>query len=463
MRVLTALVKWIVIALVVVVAAIGTWLFASPPALIRVGAGYVAKIVCSNTFIAGRDPQQVLGLDVQAPGDATLKFFDIKVDEDKQTVRAALLGYFGATYAVRRTGFGCTTVPDGEVDAAQQNIVTPPDYMQPNEDALWPKGEQVGEQRTDVAALLDDPKLTGPGMRAVVVVRNGRIIAEAYGDGFGPETKLLGWSMTKTVNAAIIGTLVGAGKLTLDQKNLFEEWNGDGRANITLADLLAMSSGLHFNEDYGDVSDVTRMLYLEPDMAAFAAGMPLDHDPGSVFAYSSGTAVMLARIWQDALGGGEEALHWPQEALFGPVGMTSAVFETDESGTFVGSSYLYATAHDWARFGQLLLDNGTWDGVQILPADYARMMHEEAPASDGTYGKGQVWLVGPPGEQKPEEDYAAGMPDDAYWLQGHDGQTVAIVPSRNLVVVRLGLTPSNLGYRPQHLVAAVVKAVTAPE
>ncbi len=300
-------------------------------------------------------------------------------------------------------------------------------------------------------------------MRAVVVVRDGRIIAEAYGDGFGPKTPLLGWSMTKTVNAAIIGTVIGAGKLGLDQTNLFDGWKGDGRADITLADMLAMSSGLHFNEDYGDVSDVTRMLYLEPDMAGFAAAMPLDHEPGTVFSYSSGTGVMLARIWMNAVGGGETALHWPHDALFAPLGMTSAVFETDEAGTFVGSSYLYATAHDWARFGQFLLQDGAWNGEQILPDGYVKMMHEPAPASDGVYGKGQTWLVGPSDVEKAGQDIPLGVPDDTYWMQGHDGQTIAIVPSRKLVVVRLGLTPSKLRYQPQRLVAAVVKAVTKPE
>ncbi len=269
--------------------------------------------------------------------------------------------------------------------------------------------------------------------------------------------------MTKTVNAAILGTVVAAGKLGLDDKGLFANWKADGRKDITVADLMAMSSGLHFNEDYGDVSDVTRMLYLEPDMAGFAASMPLDHQPGTVFSYSSGTGVMLARIWQNALGDAQTSLDWPREKLFGPLGMRSAVFETDESGTFVGSSYLYATAHDWARFGQFLLQDGQWNGQQILPAGYVDMMHEPAPASEGVYGKGQVWLVGPADVEKAGQDAAVGVPDDTYWMQGHDGQSIAIVPSRDLVVVRLGLTPVSLRYQPQPLVAAVVKAVTKPE
>ena len=180
-------------------------------------------------------------------------------------------------------------------------------------------------------------------MRAVVVVKNGRIVAERYGDGFSAKTPLLGWSMTKTVNAAIIGTLVKDGKMAVTNQGLFGPWKADGRAAISLADMMAMSSGLEFNEDYGDVADVTRMLYLEPDMAGFAESKPLTGDVGKVFSYSSGTAVMLSRLWQDAIGDKDKALAWPRTALFEPLGMQSAVLETDEQGTFVGSSYLYAT------------------------------------------------------------------------------------------------------------------------
>jgi CubicO group peptidase (beta-lactamase class C family) len=137
--------------------------------------------------------------------------------------------------------------------------------------------------------------------------------------------------------------------------------------------------------------------------------------------------------------------------------MQSAVLEADARGTFGGSSYLYATARDWARFGQFLLQEGVWNGRAILPEGFVAMMHEAAPASRGAYGKGQVWLAGP-GDEAGERPREA-VPPDTWWLEGHDGQSVAVVPSRGMVVVRLGLTPSNLGYRPQKLVAALAKAV----
>jgi CubicO group peptidase (beta-lactamase class C family) len=456
-RALTRIVKWLagLVALTVVAAAV--WLAAFPPDLLRVGAGYAAKIVCSNVFIAGRDPEEVLAVDVQAPGNPLLKFFDVDIDRKAGTVKASFLGAFAGNEAVARPGLGCALVPDGNVAAARKVATTEPPQPKVSAD-LWPDGERVlPSQDPAIAKLLDDSGLTGPGMRAVVVVMDGRIVGERYGEGFAADTPLIGWSMSKTVNVAILGTVLGAGKLSLGRKNLFPEWAGDERRNISVADLMAMESGLAFNEDYGTVSDVTRMLYLEPNMAKFAASKPLVAAIGTKFSYSTGTSVMLARLWQDAVGDEAVSLGYPRHALFDPLGMKSAVLEADESGTLTGASYLYATAHDWARFGQFLLQDGVWNGKRILPEGFVAMMHEPAAASNGVYGKGEVWLEGP--EDKKGDGVARGIPEGTYWLQGHDGQTVAIVPSKRMVVVRMGLTPAWLDYRPQKLVAALAKAV----
>jgi len=201
------------------------------------------------------------------------------------------------------------------------------------------------------------------------------------------------------------------------------------------------------------------MLYLEPDMAGFAATKPLVHGVGEVFSYSSGTSLILSRIWQHAVG--DDALSWPRQALFEPLGMAGAVIEPDEHGTLVGSSYLYATARDWARLGLLMLRKGVWNGAEILPAGYADWMREEVPASKGAYGKGQVWLFGPEGNTVWPDDPDVGfdLPDDTFWFEGHDGQSVAVIPSKDIVVVRMGLTPFALYYKPQGLVAAAVKAL----
>ena len=297
MRMLLRIGRWLLALVVAAVVALAGWLYLSPPELIRVAAGYSAKIVCSNVFIAGRDPGEVLKVDVQAPGHWLLRYMSIDVDREAKAVTAGLLGTFGKRSAIARDGFGCTSVPGADLDAVVPVPATDAAATAPApSDAVWPEGDSVEpSQDPAIAAILDDGKLAGPGVRAVVVVQNGRIVGERYAEGFSPETPLLGWSMTKSVTAAIVGTLVKDGKLALDRKQLFEPWKGDGRAAISIGDLMAMSSGLAFNEDYGDVTDVTRMLYLEPDMAGFAAAKPLAHPVGQTFSYSSGTSMVLSR------------------------------------------------------------------------------------------------------------------------------------------------------------------------
>ncbi|AQS49162.1 6-aminohexanoate hydrolase [Thioclava nitratireducens] len=428
-----------------------------PPELLRVGAGYSAKITCSALVLQDRDPDEVLETDVQAPGNPLLRAFWVSPDRRAGRVWAAFAGIIAPTTAEQRMGLGCATFPDGDLADAREQAA-PPAPGPSKSVALWPAGsktELTGQGR--FADVLQNDALTGPGMRAVVVIKDGQLVAERYGDGFDAKTPLLGWSMTKTVTAALVGTAIEAGKLRMDQSDLLPEWQGDDRAKITVAQLMSMSSGLHFNEDYGDVSDVTRMLYLEPDMAKFAASQPLDHPPGTHFSYSSGTAVLLSRIWQNAVGDTSTALAWPRRKLFGPLGMNSATLETDASGTFVGSSYLYATARDWARFGQFLLQDGQWEGRQLLSAAFVKRMHAPAP-TDGVYAQGMIWLAGPSDQQKAGDDARFGLPADTYWLEGHDGQTVTVIPSADMVVVRMGLTPSDLNYRPQKLVAALLEA-----
>lgn len=450
MRLVVKLLKGALVLVLVAVAGLCGWLYFMPPELIRVGTGYSAKIVCSNVFIAGRDPEDVLAVDVQAPGHPLLGFIDIDVDREREVVSAALLGVFGRNQAVHRAGLGCASVPDGAIERVPAlGAAAEVEPVARDEAAPWPQGEAVSDADPAVAAILADDELTGPGMRAVVVVRDGRIVGERYGEGFSADTPLLGWSMTKTVTAALLGTLDD--RLPRDAAALRPDWS-DERSAITLADLMAMSSGLEFNEDYGAVADVTRMLYLEPDMAGFAGAKPHVHPHGEEFSYSSGTSVILSRLWQDSFDDPQQALGWPRRALFSPLGMESAVLETDASGTFVGSSYLYATARDWARFGQFLLQDGEWNGEQILPAGYVDWMREAAPASNGVYGRGQLWLAGP--ERGPQAE----LPADTYWLRGHDGQSMAIIPSSGLIVLRLGLTPSGLDYSPAPMIAALVAA-----
>jgi CubicO group peptidase (beta-lactamase class C family) len=443
-----------------VIAVLVLWI--RPPDLLRIGANYSAKITCSNVFLAGRDPDQVLRDDVQAPGISILKFMKVSVDRDAGVVRAGFLGFIGGGLAVARPGVGCTVVPDGNLSFAKSAAPTTAshtsaaavDSTAASPQQPWPDGEGTASH-LQVEHAIADSNLVGPGMRAIVVVDHGRITAERYGEGFSAKTPLLGWSMSKTVVAGLIGMLVKDGKLSLDQAGFWPA--GDGRERIRVADLLAMSSGLHFNESYGAVSDVTSMLYLRPDMAAFAHDQPLDHPVGEAWSYSSGTAVLLSRIMQNAAGA--NSADFVAQRLFNPLGMTTATMEADEHGTLVGSSYMYATAHDWARYGQFLLQDGVWKGERLLPEGYVAMMATPVKASGGQYGEGQTWLwasdAAKPGVNP---DGAFGIPTDTFYMSGHDGQTIAVIRSRQLVIVRMGLTPYSSGYSPQPLIKAILAA-----
>ncbi|MET0321744.1 MAG: serine hydrolase [Duganella sp.] len=448
-------------ALLVVAAGAALTLIGRPPELLRVGANYGAKIVCSSVFIAHRDPQAVLADDVQAPGHPLLQYLQVRVDRSSKTVHADFLGILGKGLAVYRPGTGCAAVPDGDVAQAAQFQYTPLKIWAPSPNVPWPTGS-MADTDAAVQALLDNDMLAGPGVRGMAVIHRGRLVAQRYGRGFGTTTPLLGWSMTKTVNAALVGIQIAQGNLAPERKGFWPE-HGDPRAQVTLSQLLSMTSGLQFNEAYGDVSDVTRMLYLEPDMAAYAAAQPQVHAPGTVWRYSSGSAVLLSRIWQRAAvaAGSPPAaatsvavLPMPRDRLFAPIGMSSAIIEADARGNLVGSSYMYATTQDWARFGQFLLQDGVWQGKRILPEGFVAMMQQPVAASGGQYGQGQVWRQGPSSGANADGPYK--LPADTYWMQGHDGQSIAIVPSRELVVVRLGLTPRALEYRPQALLAAVI-------
>jgi CubicO group peptidase (beta-lactamase class C family) len=425
------------------------WLAFIHPELMPIFTAYAAKTVCSNVFIAKRDADAVIRTDVQLAERSITKFVKIDVDTANRRVEAAILGLFARRYAAYAEGRGCTLVSKDEIPDRIAAPALPPAAP----DALWPAGEttQLSDDKRVLTAL-NDPVLQGPGMRAIVVVQDGRIVGETYGEGFNASTPLLGWSMTKTVNATLVGMAIKDGKLSLDRKNLFPHWAGDARAEISVADLMAMASGLQWDENHGVPSDPARLEDLEKDAAAFASGRPLVAPPGTKFNYSSGSAVLLARIWQNAIGA--DARAYPRERLFRPLGMTSAVLEADPSGTFLGEAFLYANAHDWARFGEFLRLGGAWNGEQLLPAGFVDYMRSPLPVSDEgqgpVYGRGQLWLA--PGQ-------GFDLPADTYMLEGHLRQVITIIPSRKLVILRMGLTREDIGYSNAKLLRAIVAAM----
>jgi CubicO group peptidase (beta-lactamase class C family) len=313
-----------------------------------------------------------------------------------------------------------------------------PDVPWPTE--RWPEQEPDTEvdsarARELVSEVFDDAQRDAYGETlALAVVHRGRLVFERYGDEHGPDESFISWSMAKSVTHALAGLLVARGKLELEAPAPVPEWRGAGdpRGAITLEHLLRMLDGLDFLEDYvdGEVSNVIEMLFGsgKPDVAGYAAARPPAHAPGQFWSYSSGTSNIVARIVGEALGGGEAAtLAFMRRRLFEPIGMRSATPRFDEAGTFIGSSFVYATARDFARFGLLYLRDGVWGpgGERLLPEGWIDHARSETPASQGEYGA--HWWLGLCGP-------------DTFHASGYNGQYVVVSPLRDLVLVRLGLS-----------------------
>lgn len=409
----------------------------------KVATGYTAKAVCSYHFLTGQDLDSILA---ELPDNPLIPFLRPRVDEIKGEVTVTLWGWAAKQKAILRPGLGCTLLAGSGSFEISTVTMPPPVPVDPNQ--TWPLGESVtAEKDPALEAILDkwfqDPDPSNPRRtRAIVVVKDGQIIAERYGNGFSKDTLFQSWSMAKSVTNALVGVMVQQGKLDIHTLAPVPEWQSpnDPRHAITIDQLIRMSSGLEFSESYGDLgSDVVQMLYNRSDMAAYSASKSLGAAPDTVWNYASGTANILMRVIRDTVGG-KITDYWafPRQALFYPVGMNSAIFEPDASGTFVGSSYMYATARDWARFGLMFAQDGVWNGKRILPEGWVDYSRTPTPPSGGQYG-GMWWLnAGEPG--KPETKEWPDLPDDIYYASGHDGQSVVIFPSQNVIVVRLSVS-----------------------
>jgi CubicO group peptidase (beta-lactamase class C family) len=284
------------------------------------------------------------------------------------------------------------------------------------------------------------PRLT----KAIVVLHDGQLIAERYAPGYGPETPIWGHSLSKSITNALIGILVHQGKLRLDQSAPITAWAApnDSRHAITIDQLLRMDSGLPFDETDSVLNPMSRMFFLENDMARYAATVPLAYAPGTTWAYSNLSYVLLGRIAMNAAGAGDAvaAERFVRSQLFAPLGMRNALIETDLAGTPVGSSHVYASARDFAQFGQLYLDDGVADGQRILPEGWVAYSHSQTLSTG--YGAG-FWTNLVNEGRVPVWDAPWGLPQlpkDMFYARGALGQYIVIVPSERLVVVRLGVS-----------------------
>ena len=354
--------------------------------------------------------------------------------------------------AIYRKGTGCTLINDITENELRSQVFSIPAPPLLNTDTIpWPYGDKTADT---IPSAIDKNKLEAavdkaftepyPGKkqrtRAVVVVYNGQLVAEKYAPGFNKNTKMYGWSMAKSFTAALIGTLVKQGKLHVMQPAPVPEWTDpkDSRHAITLENLLQQTSGLDFVEDYSKASDVTNMLYKTGDMAAFTAGHSLAHSPGTVFSYSSGNSNILSRIIRQTVGEKDYAAY-PATALFYKIGMYNTLLEPDASGTYVGSSYINATARDFARFGLLYYNDGVWNGERILPEGWVKQT-VTSPAANKLKNYGyQFWLNGL-NKNDPSKRKYPDVPADMFYCDGYAYQAIYIIPSKKLVVVRLGLT-----------------------
>jgi CubicO group peptidase (beta-lactamase class C family) len=411
--------------------------------------GYSAKNMCSCVMVAGRDPEDVRKVELSF---SPAKLAKTEVNYQDSSATSTLFG-LARRKAIFRKGLGCSLLvemDEEEFRAYKPALSTPPNE---NQDSIaWPDGNLNSDTVTADADMDKMDKInkaldeafneTGPQKtrrtRAIVIVYDGKIIAERYADGFNKDSKLIGWSMTKSVTNALVGILVKQGKLDINKPASVKGWDADDRKNITLNDLMHASSGLEWIEDYGSPSGATNMLFKSKDMGISAATAKAKEKPGEVFYYSSGTTNIISRIVRETVGD-EDYYKFPYDELLYKIGMNNTILETDAGGTIVGSSYSYGPARDWARFGMLYLNDGVWNGERILPEGWVKYTATPAKgALRGQYGA-QWWLnAGAPGN--PADRTYPDAPTDLYWADGYEGQNVFVIPSKRLVIVKLSMS-----------------------
>jgi CubicO group peptidase (beta-lactamase class C family) len=433
--------KWFVITLAAMIAAlVGASIHFRPDRAIRVATSYVAHNVCSKAFVSGFEPQSVFAEVSERAGIRRLRHvLRFELDRTARTVDVSTLGLFRSRAAFHE-GFGCVDVHGQKQPYLLKNDVealktkTPPSLPEIAGPAVVEPSEPALKAALDHA--FEEP--AAPPFRrtkAVVVVHDGKVIAERYAPGIGVDTPLLGFSMTKSVVNALIGILTQQGLVTPSMPAPIPEWRGahDPRREIEVEHLMRMTSGLDLDETNSGFDPSSRM-FLADDTAGYAVNSTMIAPLGKRWAYSSPTTQILARIVRDAVGGPEQTLAFAWRELFNPLGMRQVTLEFDGAGTLQGSTYMLASARDWAKFGLLYLNDGMAGEKRILHPDWVDFC--AAATLDTDYAAG-FWT------NRSEHPNAkgrvrAGIPRDAFFASGDLGQRIIIVPSQRLVVVRLG-------------------------
>lgn len=420
-------------------------------------SGVAAKDMCSCVFVGGIDEKKAINEDINY---GILSLASVDVDYENKSVTATVFGLKPKT-AYYQGSTGCALV----------NKMEPKDaYRYPKEwdiqkyDSLenwysyidtleYLSGKQHDnlDKVVNDAFLEADPEKHLKNTRAVVVLYKGQLVAEQYAPGFDKNSRMLGWSMTKGLTATMFSMLEQEGKVSRNDITQIPEWQNDDRKNITWKQLLHMNSGLRWEEKYDDVSDAVKMLFNSDAIGDYAIQMPLEYQPDTHWVYSSGTSNIIATTMRRYFNSTEEYIRYPYDHLFYKIGAYSMIIETDATGRFVGSSYSWATARDWARLGQLYIQKGNWAGEQILSKDWVQFVQQPAPNSNELYG-GHFWL-NKNGVQMPD------VPYDLYSFNGYQGQKVFIIPSKELVIVRLGLAYNENDFDFNSWVNGIIEAV----
>jgi CubicO group peptidase (beta-lactamase class C family) len=415
-----------------------------PDRAIRTATATIAHDLCSTTFVTGSDPEQAFA-EAIAPrlaGGIIAAAMSYTIDRQHGVVDAS--GPFGtfANRAVVRPGYGCVLV-HGDRPVEQVDPVVPR-----LDAAVLPSiagDDAVATTSPELNAALDsefDPA-SADGRRhthGVVIMSRGQVVAERYAPGYDPTTSQLGFSMTKSVIATLIGVLVQQGRLRLSDPAPIMAWQSpdDPRRAITIEQLMRMDSGLDLDEDMSGFDLSTQLVYLEDDIAAAAAQAQLKATPGTRWHYSGASTHLLARVLRDTVGGtGTDVQEFARTNLFDPLGMGEVTLEMDATGTPIGAHYMLAAPRDWARLGELYRGDGVVQGTRILPEGWSTLV--ATPTLDSDYGAGW-WTVrgSDDGGRFSRQLKEAGVPADTFYALGNLGQYLAVIPSRELVIVRMG-------------------------